>query len=134
MSISRFDDKCDVDFLEESRGIIEEKHYSKECKPKDMIGIYGNPPHFDIIRWKVKAFYRKCKCKRYVDYENINTEFPIPVPHEGVDIHDGPDCTCEPDPHFNKNGEVDFYKFILHCKCSRKGKGTESRKMVDLLY
>lgn len=131
MSITRFDDRCDVDFLEKSRGIIQEKHYSDECEPIDMIGIYEKGSYFDRIRWDVKVFYRKCKCKHYDNYEEI--KFPIAVPHEGVDIHDGPDCRYDVEPPLNKNRKVKFYKFILHCKCSRKGKGKESRKMVDLL-
>lgn len=132
MPNTRFDDRCDVNFFEESRGIIEEKHYSKDCKPIDFIGIYKYAPYFDIIRWKVKAFYRKCICKRYENQEEI--KFPIkPIPHEGVDIHDGPDCTYEVKPNPYKNGDKS-YTFILHCNCSRKGKGRESRTMVDMLY
>lgn len=130
MSSSRFDYTCNVDFLADSSGIVGEKHYSDECKPIEMTGTYENRLLFPSILWKVKAFYRKCKC-RYQNHENL--KFPIFVPHDGVDIHDGPDCRYNIEEYYIQNGSKKCFKFVLICYCSRNGKATKSVKVADLM-
>lgn len=122
---SRFDEKCPVNFLNKSRGIVGEEHYSEECKPIEITGTYVIQSVRYCNCWKVKVFYRKCKCKRYDNHEAI--PFPIDdLPHEGVDIHDGPQCSYSIIKHSEK-----CYKFHLNCFCSRNGKEKKSFKRVD---